>query len=412
MMNDFTVILSGVFCFTFVILLLVVIILIAKSKLVPSGNVKIDIVNAMDKSFTSPIGEKLINVLSNNNIFVASACGGQGTCGQCTLKILEGGGALLPIESALLNLRERRENIRLSCQVPVKSDMKIEVPKEIFNVRKWECEVISNKNVATFIKELVLKLPEGEEVDFRAGGYIQIEAEPHEVDFKNFVIEDEYREDWEKSDFFRFKSRVNEKVTRAYSMANCPQERGIIMLNVRIAFPPRGKDKIPPGMMSSYIFNLKPGDKVSISGPYGEFFARDTQKEMVFIGGGAGMAPMRSLIFDQLKRIKTGRKMTFWYGARSKREIFYAEEFEELKANNPNFSYSIALSEPLKSDDWNGPQGFIHSVLYKDYLKNHEAPEDCEYYICGPPLMLSAVNRTLYELGVEEDDILYDDFGE
>lgn len=410
-MNNFSVIISGVICFTFIILLLVIIILIAKSRLIPPGEVRIEIANAPDRSFNTGRGDKLLNALSTQNIFVPSACGGQGTCGQCTLKILEGGGALLPIENAQLNLRQRRNNIRLSCQVPVKDNIKIHIPDEIFNVRKWECEVVSNRNVATFIKELVLQLPEGENVDFRAGGYIQIEADPHEIDYKDFIVEDEYREDWEKANFFRFKSKVNEKVIRAYSMANYPLEKGKIMLNVRICFPPPGNDRIPPGLMSSYIFNLKPQDKVTISGPYGEFFVKDTDKEMVFIGGGAGMAPMRSMIFDMINRVKTNRKISFWYGARSKREIFYEDEFKKLKEENPNFDYCIALSEPQDEDQWEGPLGFIHQVLYDNLLKNHEEPEECEYYICGPPLMNSAVTKTLDDLGVEEENILYDDFG-
>jgi len=410
-MENLTVIISGVICFTFIIMLLVIIILIAKSRLMPAGEVRVEIVNAPERSFSTSRGDKLLNVLGEREIYVPSACGGQGTCGQCTLRILEGGGALLPIEYTQLNLRQRRDNVRLSCQVPVKDNIKLEVPEEIFNVRKWDCEVVSNRNVATFIKELVLKLPAGEKVDFRAGGYIQIEADPHEIDFRNFDIEEEYREDWEKSNLFRFESKVHEKVIRAYSMANYPLEEGKIMLNVRICFPPAGNDKIPPGQMSSYIFNLKPGDRVTISGPYGEFFIQETDKEMVFIGGGAGMAPMRSMIFDQLKRVKTNRKMTFWYGARSRREIFYEDEFDRLKKENDNFDYTLALSEPLEPEKWDGPLGFIHQVLYDNYLKDHPEPEECEYYICGPPLMLQAVNKLLFDLGVEEENIFYDDFG-
>lgn len=402
-------VLLGVGFFTGIILVLVTVILVAKAKLVPQGNVTIDING--EKQISAPTGGKLLGTLADNGLFVPSACGGGGTCAQCRVKIFEGGGAILPTEEGHITKREARDGDRLSCQVTVKQDMKIQVPEEVFGVRKWECTVKSNHNVATFIKELVLQLPEGENVDFRAGGYIQIEAPPHEVHFKDFEVEERFREDWDKFDLWRFKSKVTEPVMRAYSMANYPEERGLIMLNVRVATPPPNQPDLPPGQMSSYIFNLKPGDKVTISGPFGEFFARETEKEMIFVGGGAGMAPMRSHIFDQLRRIKSDRKMSFWYGARSKREMFYVEDFDMLARENENFDWHVALSEPLAEDNWDGPTGFIHEVLYENYLKDHKAPEDCEYYLCGPPMMNAAVIKTLLDLGVEREDIMLDDFG-
>ena len=399
----------GVGFFTGIIMVLVAVILLARSKLVPQGNVNIDING--EKTISVPTGGKLLGTLANNGLFVPSACGGGGTCAQCRVKIYEGGGSILPTEEGHITKREAREGDRLSCQVTVKQDMKIQVPEEVFGVRKWECTVKSNHNVATFIKELVLELPEGENVDFRAGGYIQIEAPPHEVHYKDFVIEDRFRGDWDKFDQWRYVSKCDEEVMRAYSMANYPDEKGIIMLNVRIASPPPRNPDVPPGLMSSYIFGLQPGDKVTISGPFGEFFARETDKEMIFVGGGAGMAPMRSHIFDQLRRLKTDRKMTFWYGARSKNEMFYVEDFEMLARENDNFDWHVALSEPLPEDNWEGPTGFIHEVLYEKYLKDHKAPEDCEYYLCGPPMMNAAVIKMLLDLGVEREDIMLDDFG-
>ena len=399
----------GVGFFTGIVLVLVSVILLARSKLVPQGNVTIDING--EKQLSVPTGGKLLGTLAENGLFVPSACGGGGTCAQCRVKIFEGGGAILPTEEGHINKREAREGDRLSCQVTVKQDMKIQVPEEVFGVRKWECTVKSNHNVATFIKELVLELPEGENVDFRAGGYIQIEAPPYEVHFKDFEIEERFHPDWDKFNVWQYKSKVNESVMRAYSMANYPDERGIIMLNVRIALPPPRQPDLPPGKMSSYIFGLKPGDNITISGPFGEFFARDTDKEMIFVGGGAGMAPMRSHIFDQLRRIKTKRKMSFWYGARSKNEMFYVEDFNMLAEENDNFEWHVALSEPLPEDNWDGPTGFIHEVLYENYLKEHKAPEDCEYYLCGPPMMNAAVIKMLLDLGVEREDIMLDDFG-
>ncbi len=405
-------IILGVTMFTLVVLTLVLVILFAKSKLVHSGDVRIEINEDPDKAIEVATGDKLLNVLGESKIFVPSACGGGGTCGQCRVKVFEGGGEILPTELSLISRGEAREGYRLSCQVSVKEPMKIEVPAEIFDVKKWECTVKSNHNVATFIKEFVLELPPGESVDFRAGGYIQIEAPPHEVEYKDFDIEKEYREDWDKFDIWRYKSVVHDDIIRAYSMANYPGEKGIIMLNVRIATPPpRGPASIPPGQMSSFIFSRKPGDKVTISGPFGEFFARDTDKEMCFIGGGAGMAPMRSHIFDQLKRLKSKRRMTFWYGARSLREMFYEDDFNSLAKDNSNFTWHVALSDPLPEDKWKGYTGFIHQVLHDEYLKNHKCPEDIEYYICGPPMMNDAVTKMLDSLGVEPENIMYDNFG-
>jgi len=404
-------IIVGVSMFTLVILALVLIILAARKSLVSSGDVKININGDPEKSIVTQAGGKLLGALANSGIFVPSACGGGGTCGQCKCKVKSGGGSLLPTEESHINRREAREGYRLSCQVNVKQDMEIELPEEVFGVRKWECEVISNDNVATFIKELKLKLPEGEEVPFRAGGYIQIECPPHKVYYKDFDIAPEYHPDWDHFKLWDLVSEVKEPVTRAYSMANYPDEKGIIMLNVRIASPPPRNMTLPPGKMSSYIFSLKPGDKVTISGPYGEFFAQDTDAEMVFIGGGAGMAPMRSHIFDQLLRLKTKRKITFWYGARSKREMFYVDDFNRLQEEFDNFEWHVALSDPLPEDNWDGYTGFIHNVLHDNYLKYHEAPEDCEYYMCGPPMMNAAVIKMLTDLGVERENIFLDDFG-
>ncbi len=400
----------GVGLFTLIILILVFVILAARSKLVSDGSITLNIND--DKNMDVPVGGKLMGALADAGIFIPSACGGGGTCGQCTVKVLEGGGAILPTETSIISKREAKEHCRLSCQVSVKQDMKIIVPEEIFGIRKLECTVTSNRNVASFIKELVLELPEGEELDFKAGGYIQIECPPHDLSFKDFDIDEEFRDEWDRFKLWRYESHVKETISRAYSMASFPLERTTIKLNVRIATPPPGADdSIPPGIMSSFIFNLKPGDKATISGPYGEFFARDTDNEMVFIGGGAGMAPMRAHIFDQLKRLHSKRKMSFWYGARSLKEMFYVQEFDDLARDNDNFSWNIGLSEPLPEDNWTGYTGFIHNVLYDEYLANHQTPEDCEYYICGPPMMNSAVIKMLDDLGVTSDHILLDDFG-
>lgn len=404
------VVILGVAMFTGVILALVVLILIARSKLVPQGDITININGEKDIK-VSP-GQKLLGALASEKIFLGSACGGGGTCGQCEAQVFEGGGDILPTEKAHISNKHAKEGWRLACQVTCKTNMKVQVPEEVFGVKKWNCTVKSNHNVATFIKEFVVQLPEGESVPFRAGGYIQIERPPGlTINYKDFDVEEEYRGDWDKYDQWKFVSTCNEPVERAYSMANYPEEKGIIMLNVRIASPPPSMPHVPPGLMSSYIFSLKPGDPVTISGPYGEFFARDTDKEMVFIGGGAGMAPMRSHIFDQLRRIKTDRKMTFWYGARSKREMFYIEDFDMLQAENDNFTWHTALSDALPEDNWTGYTGFIHNVVHDEYLKDHPAPEDCEYYLCGPPIMNQCVTDMLLNLGVEPEDIMLDDFG-
>ncbi|MBZ0115153.1 MAG: NADH:ubiquinone reductase (Na(+)-transporting) subunit F [Thermoanaerobaculia bacterium] len=406
-----TTIALGVFMFTFVIVALVGVLMVARNRLVAMGDVSIFVNGDPDNTLVTPAGGSLLGTLAANKIFIPSACGGKGTCGVCKVEVVEGGGAMLPTETSHISRGEAREGCRLSCQVKVKSDMQIRLPAEIFSVRQWKCKVRSNENVATFIKELILELPAGEDVPFRAGGYIQIECPPHVVAYKDFDIEEEYRGDWDKYNQWQYISKVEENVTRAYSMANYPEEKGMIMLNVRIASPPpRAPEGTPPGIMSSYIFGLKPGDEVTISGPFGEFFARDTKAEMCFIGGGAGMAPMRSHIFDQFRRLHTDRKVTFWYGARSLREAFYQEDFDSL-SDNKNFEWHLALSEPLPEDNWTGYTGFIHQVLYDQYLKDHPAPEDIEYYLCGPPMMLKACMQMLSDLGVEPENILFDDFG-
>ncbi len=400
----------GVLMFTAIVLALVVLILAAKARLVASGEVSI-LVNEQ-KTLAVPAGGKLLGALSDAGILVSSACGGGGTCAQCEVKVLAGGGDILPTERAHINRREAKEGVRLSCQVAVKQDMRVEVPPEAFETKKWVCKVRSNHNVATFIKEFVIELPEGEEVGFKAGGYVQIECPEHEVAYKNFDIEEEYRADWDKYDVWRYVSKVEEPVTRAYSMANYPGEKGIIMLNIRVASPPpRAPDGTPPGKMSSYIFSRKPGDEVTISGPYGEFFIKDSDAEMVYIGGGAGMAPLRSHIFELFRNLKTGRKVSYWYGGRSMRELFYVDHFREIEKDFPNFKFHIALSEPQPEDNWEGYTGFIHQVLHDNYLSEHAAPEDVEYYICGPPMMNQAVFKMLDDLGVEKENIAYDDFG-
>lgn len=399
----------GVFFFTAIIIALVILILGARSMFLAQGNVSI-VVNDQ-RTLKAPAGGKLLGTLAGAGIFVSSPCGGGGSCGQCRVRVFEGGGAILSTETAHINKRDARIGYRLSCQVAVKQDMKVAVPDEVFGVRKWECTVRSNHNVATFIKELILELPVGENVAFRAGGYIQIVCPPHRCSFKDFDIAERFRKDWDRFNLWQYVSETQETVTRAYSMANYPEERGIITLNVRIATPPPRTDGIPPGQGSSYIFTLKPGDKVTIMGPFGDFFARETNSEMIFIGGGAGMAPMRSHIFDQLCRLNSKRKITFWYGARSRNEMFYAEDFDRLAREHENFAWHVALSEPLPEDGWKGYTGFIHQVLYDEYLENHPAPEDCEYYLCGPPMMSKAVIAMLLDQGVEQDNILFDDFG-
>lgn len=400
----------GVVVFTILVVALVIVILGAKKAFVPSGDVHLEINDS--KMIDVPAGGKLLGALSEQGIFVSSACGGGGTCAQCLVKVTEGGGEILDTEKGHINKREAKEGYRLSCQVAVKQDMKIEVPPEVFETKKWDCTVRSNVNRATFIKELVLELPEGEQVDFKAGGYIQIECPPHTVNYKDFEIEEEFREDWDTYDVWRYVSKVDEPVVRAYSMANYPGEKGIIMLNVRVASPPpRAPEGTPPGKMSSYIFDLKPGDKVTISGPYGEFFIKDTDAEMVYIGGGAGMAPLRSHIFELFRSRQTDRKVSYWYGGRSSRELFYIDHFRKIEEEFPNFQFNIALSEPKPEDNWDGYVGFIHQVVLENYLAKHDAPEDIEYYLCGPPMMNAAVFKMLDDLGVEPENIAYDDFG-
>lgn len=399
----------GVVMFTLIVLVLVGIILSARAKLVESGDVTI-LVNG-EKEIVTAAGGKLLQTLAGSGLFLPSACGGGGSCAQCKCIVESGGGEMLPTEASHFTKREAKEGWRLSCQVPVKENMHIEVEDDVFGVKQWECVVESNPNVATFIKELTLKLPEGENVDFRAGGYVQLEAPAHHVFFKDFDIEEEYRGDWEHFKFFDLESKVTEPVIRAYSMANYPEEKGVVKFNIRIATAPPRTTGLPPGQMSSYVFSLKPGDTITVYGPFGEFFAKDTDAEMVFIGGGAGMAPMRSHIFDQLRRLKTKRKISFWYGARSLRELFYNDEYDQLAEENENFEWHVAMSDPQPEDNWEGMTGFIHNVLYEQYLKDHPAPEDCEFYMCGPPIMNQSVITMLKDLGVEDENIMLDDFG-
>ena len=401
----------GVVSFTGVVLLLVLVIIFARSRLVSTGSVNIEINDDPANTIKVPAGSKLLQTLAENKIFLSSACGGGGTCSQCKCLVMDGGGSILPTEESHFTSKEQNEGWRLSCQVAVKNDLKIKIPDEVFGVKEWECEVISNDNVATFIKELILKLPEGEEVNFKAGGYVQLEAPAYEdLSYKAFDVDNEYHSDWDKFKIWDNVANNDEPIIRAYSMANYPEEKGVLKFNIRIASPPPGSD-LPPGLMSSWVFNLRAGDKVRVFGPFGEFFARKTDAEMVFVGGGAGMAPMRAHIFDQLLRINTNRKITFWYGARSLREMFYVDEFDKLQEDNENFNWHVALSDPLPEDDWSGETGFIHQVLLDNYLKSHPAPEDCEYYLCGPPMMNKAVIDMLINLGVEPENIMLDDFG-
>ncbi len=409
-----TVILISVGVFLFVILLLVAMLLYARYKLTPQGDVQLKV---NDKEFTVSPGTTLLNTLSANDIFLPSACGGGGTCGMCSCQVLEGGGSILPTETGFFTRKEQQQQWRLGCQVKLREDMTIQIPEEVMGIKKWECEVVSNHNVATFIKEFVVKLPEGEKLNFKSGGYIQIDVPKLEVDFKTEVdVEDEYRDEWDKFNMWDLNMKNPEETYRAYSMANHPAEGNIVMLNIRIATPPwdvsHGRFKnVNPGICSSYIFSRKPGDKVTISGPYGEFFIKDTKNEMIYVGGGAGMAPMRSHIFHLFHTLKTGRKVSYWYGARSKREIFYEDHFRSIEKDFPNFTFNIALSEPAEEDKWEGPVGFIHQVLYDNYLRYHEEPEEIEYYMCGPPMMNSAVSNLLYDMGVPDEMIDFDDFG-
>ncbi|MEE8340865.1 MAG: NADH:ubiquinone reductase (Na(+)-transporting) subunit F [Candidatus Neomarinimicrobiota bacterium] len=403
--------LIGVIFFTGLILLLVILLNIAGSKLLPQGEVEIKINDNNDKSFLVRPGSTLLNALTGSNIFLPSACGGQGTCAQCKCQILDGAGEILPTETGFIDRKEAADHWRLACQVKIKQELKIKIPDEIFNIKKYKCNVISNHNVATFIKELIIELPPNAKMDYRAGGYIQIAVPLYNLKYSDFIIEKEYHEDWDKYDLWRFKAANEEQVIRAYSMASYPAEGKKIMLNVRIASPPPWAPDVQPGIASSFIFNLKPGDSVEVSGPYGEFFTKDSDREMIFIGGGAGMAPMRSHLYDLLKTNKSNRKISFWYGARSLREMFYDHEFKELQKKFPNFSYQVGLSEPLEKDNWEGPIGFIHQILYDNKLKEHDDPTEIEYYMCGPPPMIDALDKMLYDLGVEPEMIAYDKFG-
>ena len=409
-----TIVFASIGIFLVTTILLVALLLFARKKLMPQGKVKITINE--EKVIETDPGSTLLSTLATQNIFVPSACGGGGTCGMCHVQVNTGGGTILPTEKGFFTRKEQMNNWRLGCQVKVREDMDIHVAPEIFGIKKWECEVVSNRNVASFIKEFVVKLPEGETLDFRSGGYIQIDVPKIVVDFKDMDIDKEYHDEWDKFKMWDLQMKNGEEITRAYSMANHPAEGNIVMLNIRIATPPWDRKKggfmnVNPGICSSYIFSRKPGDKVMISGPYGEFFIKDTQNEMMFIGGGAGMAPMRSHIFDLYETKKTKRKATFWYGGRSLRELFYVDHFEKIEKENPNFKFEVALSEPLKEDNWKGYTGFIHQVIYDNYLKNHPEPEDIEYYLCGPPMMNAAILKMLDELGVPDEMIMFDDFG-
>ncbi len=400
----------AVLCFTIVQFILVALILLAKRTLQPGGTVKLQINKS--REIITASGGKLLTTLADQGIILSSACGGAGSCGQCRVTVNNGGGSILPTERSHINLREAREGLRLACQVQVKRDMEIEVPAAMLDTKKWRCRVRSNHNMATFIKELVLELPPGEEIGFQAGGFIQIEVPEHVLSYSDFDIDERFMADWTKFKMFQYKSHVHAPVTRAYSMANYPGEKGIIKLNVRIASPPPGGPaNIPPGQVSSYIFNLKPGDEVTIAGPFGEFFIEESDSEMIYIGGGAGMAPLRSHIFELFKGRQTKRKVSFWYGGRSMKEVFYDDEFKALAEQFPNFTFNIALSEPQPEDNWHGLSGFIHQVLHDNYLKDHPNPEDVNYYMCGPPMMTKAVLEMLDSLGVERENIHFDDFG-
>ncbi|MCF8224532.1 MAG: NADH:ubiquinone reductase (Na(+)-transporting) subunit F [Bacteroidales bacterium] len=408
------VILISIAVFLLVIILLVAMLLYARQKLTPQGDVTLTV---NDKDLTVSPGNTILSTLSSNGVFLPSACGGGGTCGMCKCQVLGGGGSILPTETGFFTRKEQKNNWRLGCQVKIREDMKIRVPEEVLEIKKWECKVVSNHNVATFIKEFVVRLPEGENLDFQSGGYIQIDVPKIEVDFgKDIDVEEEYRDEWDNFNMWDLKMRNHEETYRAYSMANHPAEGNIIKLNIRIATPPwdvsHGRFKnVNPGVCSSFIFSRKPGDKVTISGPYGEFFIKDTKREMIYIGGGAGMAPLRSHLFHLFHTLKTKREVSYWYGARSKREVFYEEEFRAIEKEFPNFKFHLALSEPLEEDNWDGLTGFIHQVLYDNYLRYHEEPEEVEYYMCGPPMMNDAVQNLLYNLGVPEEMIAFDDFG-
>ena len=403
--------LSSIIVFTIVIFFLVMLLTFAESKLLPQGEVEILINDNKEKSPRVNPGGNLLNVLSQQGIFIPSACGGGGTCAQCICQVHDGGGEILTTELNHISRNDAKKDWRLACQVKVRENMKISIPDEVFSIQKWECTVKSNDIVATFIKELVLELPEGENLNFQAGGYIQIDIPKYEIDFKNFHIQDEYKEDWDNYKIWDLKGLNDENQFRAYSMANHPAEGNIVMLNVRIATPPPPLwNDVLPGIASSYIFNLKAGDKVTVSGPYGEFFIKDSDREMVYVGGGAGMAPMRSHLFHLFHTLKTGRKVTYWYGARSRREMFYDDDFKKIQDKFPNFKYHVALSDPQEGDDWTGYTGFIHQVLLDNYLDKHDDPTEIEYYMCGPPMMVEAAENMLYDLGVDSEMIAFDKF--
>jgi Na+-transporting NADH:ubiquinone oxidoreductase subunit F len=405
-------VLVGVLVFTAVIILLVLLLNFVGNLLLPQGEVSLVINDDASKSLKVQTGGTVLSALASQNVYLPSACGGQGTCAQCKCQVVEGGGDILPTEQAYISRKDQKDHWRLGCQVKIRNDMKIKVPDEIFSIRKWDATVKSNNNVATFIKELVIELPKDDPIHFESGGYIQIDVPAYNnIEYKNFEIEEIYRDDWDKFDVWQYTAENKNPIFRAYSMANHPAEGNMIMLNIRIASPPPNMPSVPPGIASSYVFNLKPGDKITVSGPYGDFHIKDTEREMVYIGGGAGMAPLRSHIFHLLKTENTKRKVSFWYGARSVKEMFYDEEFKDLEKQFSNFKYQVALSDPLPNDNWEGPIGFIHQVALDLYLKNHEDPTECEYYLCGPPMMISAVQKMLWDLGVEEDMIAYDDFG-
>jgi Na+-transporting NADH:ubiquinone oxidoreductase subunit F len=397
--------------FSSVILSLVALLILLETKIVQQGDVEIVINDDTDKIIKVPAGNTLLSALITNGILLPSACGGKATCGTCKCWVDKGGGEILPTELALVNRNERLNNVRLSCQLKVKEDMRIRVPDEIFNIRKYHATVVSNKSVATFIKELVLELDEGEKLDFNAGAYIQIDIPEYEISYRDFDLAERFVENWKRFGFTEITAASDEPVFRAYSLANPPAEKDVLKFTIRIATPPPDKLHLPPGVGSSFMFGLKTGDKVTLSGPYGDFFVKNTDREMCFIGGGAGMAPMRSHILHQLLTIKTHRKMTFWYGARSVQEMFYDDEFRELDSKFDNFTYHVALSDPQPEDHWEGMTGYIHQCAYDNYLKNHQDPTEIEYYLCGPPMMLKSVQRMLYDLGVEQEMIAYDDFG-
>ena len=411
-----TTIYSAVIIFLVIILLLVAILLVAKAKLVQSGDVTVTINS--DRKIVSQAGSSLLNVMAEDKVFLPSACGGQGNCGMCKCQVEEGGGEILPKEVGFFNRKQIKENYRLACQVKVKNDMEVKIPQEVLGIKKWECEVVSNNNVASFIKEFVVKLPEGETLDFKSGSYIQIDVPKYEAKFADMDIDERFRDEWDKFKMWGLVSKNTEETYRAYSMANHPAEGNIVMLNIRIATPPFDRSTgtwaagINPGICSSYIFSRKPGDKVTVSGPYGDFHILDTKREMLYIGGGAGMAPLRSHLLHLFHTLKTtDRKISYWYGARSRREIFYEEDFRAIEREFPNFSFHIALSDPQPEDNWTGYTGFIHQVIYDNYLKTHEAPEDIEYYMCGPGPMANAVKKMLWDLGVPREMLMFDDFG-